>query len=396
MHDLSAANRSEHLEQTTSIARPDKQLTTTFIELEALAFALGKPELSASIKQEFADFQVDEDLGFDFTGHGEHLCVRVRKQDLSTPDVARMLQTATGVPSSAIGYAGMKDRRGHCSQWFSVQLREDQEGQLHRIENENLTIIESTRNTRKLKIGSHRSNHFDLVLRNCVGPAQEFDRRLQQMQAIGVPNYFGQQRFGREMSNLGQVTALFEQVLSAADTGGSRARHQRVKRGMLYSAARAYLFNQVLSQRIELGNWASYVPGDVPNLAGTSRFFAVAPGQWDDTLQRRLQEFDIHLTGPLPGVTDSKDKYISYGEAADIEGAVLEQFPTLIAGLQGCGVMAARRPMRFVPADLDWAWESDSVLRLRFALSKGCYATSLLRELCNIHSHTGSTLIHAE
>lgn len=358
-----------------------------FAALDTLAYVHGTPGISATIKQELQDFRVDEELGFDCTGNGEHLFLRVQKRDLSTLDVARRLQRLTQVPQTAIGYAGMKDRRGECSQWFSVQLPAADEHRINGLEETGLSVLETGRNARKLKIGSHKLNHFQLRLRDCTGDAAIFGERLHLIQQTGLPNYFGEQRFGHELSNLVQVQAMMEQVLQA-DAGAGR--HQpgipHARRGMLYSAARAYLFNQVLSQRVAGHNWNAYVPGDVPNLAGTDRCFGVKVGAWDAALQQRLQEFDIHLTGPLAGAIDPKDKYISHAKAADIEDAVLRQFPVLVEGLARCGLIAARRSLRFLPIGLEWEWEESGILCLRFALSRGCYATSLLRELCKFHS----------
>jgi tRNA(Glu) U13 pseudouridine synthase TruD len=127
----------------------------------------------------------------------------------------------------------------------------------------------------------------------------------------------------------------------------------------------------------------------VLNLDGTNRSFALETGvEWDPVLQQRLEDFDIHITGPLPGENDPKDKYVSYGEAADIEEAVCKQFTTLLAGLRHFGLKTARRPLRFRPIDLKWEWlqsehtDGASDLLLDFSLGKGGYATSLLRELC--------------
>ena len=358
-----------------------------FATLDSLAYAFGPPGISATIKQEFEDFKVDEELCFDCSGHGEHMYLRVRKQDLSTPDVARRLQALTRLPPTAIGYSGMKDRRGDCIQWFSVQLPAKDESRINALEDTGLTVLETRRNGRKLKIGSHKLNHFQVRLRNCEGDAASFTDRLSQIQRAGVPNYFGEQRFGWELSNLSQVQALMEDLLGDSNASARRREgDQQFKRGMLYSAARAYLFNQVLSRRVATGSWNNYLSGDVPNLAGTDRCFSVAERAWDETLQRRLREFDIHLTGPLAGMVDSKDKYISKDKAADIEEAVLGEYPTLVSGLVRCGLMASRRPLRFMPGQLQWEWESTASLCLRFSLSRGCYATSLLREICRAGS----------
>jgi len=377
---------------------PTSSAAAIFSGLDTLAFANGKPGLAATFKQEFTDFRVEEQLSFKFTEKGEHVYIWVEKIDRSTVDVAKKLSEITGVHGSDIGYSGMKDRRAETRQWFSIKLPVGRESELKACESDSLRIVETHRNSRKLKIGSHRSNRFRVLLRDCDGSRDEFEQRLAQIESGGVPNYFGSQRFGRGLSNLNQVQAWLSAELAAGldgasgsviDAAAASIPKQRFKRSMLFSAARSYLFNQVLSGRLGSGNWNGYISGDVLNLDGTDRSFALDAGvEWDSILQQRLEDFDIHITGPLPGETDPKDKYVSYGEAADIEEAVCKQFSTLLAGLRHFGLKTARRSLRFRPIDLAWEWQQSeqtdgaSDLLLDFSLGKGAYATSLLRELC--------------
>ena len=151
---------------------------------------------------------------------------------------------------------------------------------------------------------------------------------------------------------------------------------------MLFSAARAYLFNQVLSERIHQANWNQFVLGDVLNLGGTSGYFILEERGGDEKLQQRLDGFDIHISGPLAGEHAPEEKYISSAMTARIEDEVLAKFQTLIDGLIVFGLKAARRPLRFVPTHLQWHWSVPQELKLQFTLPRGAYATSLLRELC--------------
>ncbi len=359
--------------------------------LASLAYALGKPDNGAVIKHEFVDFKVDEELAFEPTGSGEHVFVRVRKTDSSTIDVAKRLAEVTAAKLSDVGFSGMKDRRGETSQWFSVKLAQESEHRLADLEDDKICILSTARNSRKLKIGSHARNHFRLRLRNCEGEPADFERRLQSISTQGVPNYFGSQRFGAQMSNLKQVSTLMQSVLAGGSADARKL--PRFKRGLLFSAARAYLFNQVLSERIRADSWARYLEGDVLSLDGSGRCFVLRPDEeWGGELQERLQCMDIHPTGPLPGLIGAKDKYVSIAQAADIEEVVLKEFDYLVQGLKAFGLHYARRPLRFAVTDMHWHWEPSCVeshtqndLCLEFILPRGAYATSLLREICQLH-----------
>ena len=362
-----------------------EQIPTEWLGLDKLAYLQGEPTARGMLKQKFADFKVSEELGFEMVGNGEHLFLYIKKQNLSTIEVARKIAAVAEARIAMVGYAGMKDKKAECTQWFSVPLQKEKgavkenENQsiISRLEDENIKIISTVRNNRKLKIGSHKRNLFDITLRNCLEGREEFDANLDKIKQFGVPNYYGFQRFGRELSNLKQVDKLIHDPQT-----NTKRRQKSFKKGMLISAARAYVFNQVLSSRITNNNWSQFVAGDVINLDGTARNFIVEEGAWDATLQKRLENFDIHLTGPLLGKVDSKDKYISSGKAADIEKAEVDKYPKILEYLQKIGAKSSRRPLRFLPEELRWAWLDDCTLNLSFALSPGAYATSLLREVC--------------
>ena len=361
----------------------EKQTSIAWKSLDKLAYLREAPSVQATFKQECSDFKVDEELGFEVSGDGEHLFLHIKKQDVSTVEVARKIAAVAHSKISMVGYAGLKDKKAESTQWFSVPLQKEKgvENQNQdiaaKLADENISVIATKRNSRKLKIGSHKRNFFDITLRNCLGDKKEFEANLNKIKEFGVPNYFGSQRFGRDLSNLKQVERLINEPVT-----GKKRRQKSFKQGMLISAARAYVFNQLLSERITNNNWAEFVAGDVINLDGTARNFTVADGDWDEILQNRLKSFDIHITGILLGENDSKDKYISSSKAADIEKAVLDKYPQIFEYLRKIGAKSARRPLRFMPEEFQWAWIDESTLNVSFALRPGAYATSLLREVC--------------
>ena len=368
------------------MAKVFKEKVVDIAPFDSLSYVNSAPTISAKLKVNFADFRVTENLGFDPTKSGDHLFIKVRKMDLSTLEVARKISEVTGSKLSSIGYSGMKDKRGECVQWFSIPTGEGIEKAISSIENNKLNVIASHLNTRKLKIGSHKENHFHIKLRDCQGSKLEFENRIDRIMEHGVPNYFGEQRFGKQMHNVHEMLRILKNPSSAIDSNFSEYLRIKtpVKRGILISAVRAYLFNQLLSTRLLLKNWSHYLLGDILNLDGTDSYFSVSDQNWDEELEKRLNSFDIHISGLLPGNISSKDRYITRFKAADIENDLMKKYEPLLEGLRRMKVLSSRRPLRFRPKKFQFSWEGGDLLSLDFSLRRGCYATSLLREICQI------------
>lgn len=342
-----------------------------------LGFALGAPQVAAVFKQSAQDFKVNEDLGFELSGEGEHLCLHIRKTEVNTQHVVRQLARIANVRERDIGYAGLKDHMGVCEQWLSIYQPQAQELDFSSLAQIGVEVLSSMRNSRKIRLGSHRNNGFCIVLRKLASVAktplqlaelkEDLELRLTRIRAEGVPNYFGEQRFGHAHGNILMAQRLFS---------GELRLKKGFKRGMLLSAARSFVFNAVLSERVKQNNWNQHLSGDVMNLAGTGSVFE-AP-EWDDTLAGRLATKDIHPTGPLWG----KGALRSSADALALEMAVADAQSSLCAGLEEAGLEQSRRSLRLIAADFEWAWLEDDSLELRFALPPGTYATAVLRELC--------------
>lgn len=338
------------------------------VDVAALAHARGKPpEAQAVIRSEPADFFVDEDCDIALAGSGEHLWCHVEKINLTTQDAVQALSRATGVHPRQIGFAGMKDRAAVTRQWISLAWPiASPLPALDAIEG--VTLLDARRHERKLKRGAHRRNRFVLRLRALRGDRDVIEQDLARIRDIGVPNYFGAQRFGRDGRNLALSRALF---------AGKRLSRNRC--GFALSAARSLLFNAVLDARVRDHTWNQLVEGEAVMLDGSHSLFALEGTQQSATeLAQRLAAFDIHPSGPLPG--RDGDPIVS-SRALELESGVLEAFSELVSGLEQAGVDAARRALRLPVTDLAWQFEGDDQLRLSFSLPKGAFATSMLREL---------------
>ncbi|WP_116302772.1 tRNA pseudouridine(13) synthase TruD [Alkalilimnicola ehrlichii] len=334
------------------------------------AYAYGEPGVKGVLRAEPEDFQVLEIPSFTPSGEGEHLFLLVRKRGWTTDAVAGLLAKHLGVSRRQVSYAGMKDRWAVTEQWFSVQLPgrpiELAPGELA----DGVTVRAVTRNLRKLRRGALAGNRFVLRVRDLEGDLSSLSQRLLWVGRYGVPNYFGEQRFGRGGDNVERSREMF------AGTFKPKGRNLR---GLLLSAARAHLFNNVLSARVADGTWKQSLDGDLMMLDGRNSVFPAEAG--DASLERRLLLQQIHPTGPLPGRETGMQPE---GSVAMLEAGLLAQELALLQGLQSQGVESARRALRIRVADLWWRFPENRVLELGFALPAGAYATSVLRELVRV------------
>lgn len=331
-----------------------------------LARAHGAPVLSAQIRATPEDFRVEEIDAFEATGSGEHLLLTIEKRGLNTAFAAAHLARWAGIPEMGVSYAGMKDRHAITRQRFSVHLPKRIAPDIATLESDEMHVLKSEWHAKKLPRGALAGNRFELIVRDVQGEVADIDARLHAIAALGVPNYFGDQRFGRGGDNVANALAMF---------GGRRMR--REQRTMLLSAARSQLFNQVLSARVAAGSWNHGLDGEVWMLDGSRSVFGPEP--CTDALAARLADFDIHPTAPLWGRGNPR----SQETALALEtGALSDPVSlTLRAGLEAAGLNQERRATRLRPQELTWSWPTAECLAIQFTLSPGTYATIVLAEL---------------
>ena len=230
---------------------------------------------------------------------------------------------------------------------------------------ESIEVLKEIRHNRKVRIGTLKGNRFKIVIRDVVGDKDALENTINNIREKGVPNYFGTQRFGRDNHNIERATAWFDGAIKP------KARHQK---GMYLSAARSWIFNHYLSERVAAQSWNVALDGDVFQLDGTNSCFHEA---LSDTLLNRVEAIDLHPTGTLWG----EGELMSQHDTRSAEKNVAEQFSVLSKGLEKHGLKQERRSLRLMVSELDHEWQADDVLELSFSLKPGSYATSVLQEL---------------
>jgi tRNA pseudouridine13 synthase len=323
----------------------------------------GIPGCGGAFKASPEDFEVEELPAYGPTGEGEHLLVWVEKRGRTTPEVARALARHCGLEERQVSWAGLKDRQAVTRQYLCLPAK-GAEARLPSFALEGVSLVRWDRHRNKLKGGHLHGNRFSLLLRGVrdVGALAE---SLGLLERLGLPNYYGAQRFGAHGDNAARGKALL--------LAGGRHR-DRFERKLWLSACQSELFNRVLGLRIARGLLGRALLGDVLKKHPTGgEFLCEAP----ETDQPRMDAFEVAATGPMFG----PEMRAPAGEAAALEAAVLAAEglgpEVFLAG--GDETRGARRAVR-VPLHVE-ATTMEGGVRLRFELPAGSYATVVLREL---------------
>ncbi len=302
------------------------------------ARAHGNPLCTGKIRNRIEDFQVVEIPSYEITGEGEHCLLNIRKSGANTSWVASRIARFAGVRTIDVGFAGRKDRHALATQWFSCWLPGRPDPDWQQLDEEGIEILEVRRHNRKLKKGALKANRFTIVIRelSCNDAGQSaIEDRLNTIKTEGVPNYFGEQRFGNSMNNLRLADQLLNREIRVRD---------RQRRGLYLSAARSYLFNCSLAEKVRDGTWNQRKESGgsaIGSLFGTGEFDSPA----EQKVERKMQ---------------------SWCDA-----------------LRQMGMKRSYRALMMEATHLDWGFMAPDCLQLKFELPRGCYATSLLREFAD-------------
>ena len=399
------------------------------------------PGIGGKIKTRPEDFLVEEIISNGIFGKRECLIFRVKKKRWDTISVVNEIAKRAGLRYRDIGFAGSKDKHAISIQYISICSKVDID-QIEKLEIPDVSI-EFVGYGKRLRLGKLLGNKFRIVVRDLpfdIPEALDRVNKILKEADGGFPNYFGYQRFGEQRANnheIGQllVKGEFEKAalifLGQHGNGsmvGDDARRQfletqdvdealksfpkslRYERLILFKfkekkdwkkaflslprqllrmfihAYQSYLFNKVLSLRIqnEIPLNEAFV-GDVVcliknGLPVRSRNFEVTKENVDE-VNRKIKKGELLVTGPIFGV---KGK-ISKGKMGEIEESVLEEekIELKMFRLRSLGIypeLGGRRELLLAPKDFS-VGRSKKSLVFEFFIPRGCYATSIMREI---------------
>jgi tRNA pseudouridine13 synthase len=328
--------------------------------------------IEAVFRSTWEDFEVEEVPAYQPSGVGDHVLAFIEKRGLTTRDAVQMLCDRTGADPKGAGWAGLKDKHGITRQWLSLHGTTPEAVRGASIEG--LKVLEAALHSNKLRTGHLRANRFRVRLRG-LDPSriEDLHRVLDTIETQGLPNYYGEQRFGREGDNAKRALRWM--------LGTSRAPRSSFRRKLELSALQSELFNAILAQRVDESALGQVLPGDLMKKHDTGGLFVATDV---DEAQRRAQAWEISVTGPIFG---AKMRWPE-GDARAREQALLDRIGLAEADFARWKRIApgTRRFMR-VPVEKVHRRISGDAVDLDFTLPAGSYATILIREIVKRDAH---------
>lgn len=394
------------------------------------------PGVGGTLRNRPEDFFVQEIPAYEPSGEGEHVLCEIQKVGLSTFDAIDRIARTLKVNPREIGFAGMKDADAITRQHLTVP-RVSEEA-LMTIQGPKLSVLSAAKHINKLRLGHLKGNRFAIKIRE-VEPTHVVRLRpiLDRLEREGMPNYFGEQRFGRrgdndelgaailrgdhdvlvklvvgtavkdvEPSNVFEARRFFDKgdfeaamkkwprssgmerrVLARFIKTGSAFKAQMLiepkLRRLWMSALQSRVFNDVVAARI--GALGKVMAGDLAYLHDRGACFTVEDVEKD---QPRADAFEISATGPMLGYRMS----LPGGEPMAIEQAIYDRYALTREDFKRQSHDKAkgdRRPLRVKPTDTSLASGMDehgAHITVAFSLPAGSFATVLMGELMKAES----------
>jgi tRNA pseudouridine13 synthase len=320
------------------------------------------------LKSSPSDFIVEEIPLYFPSGEGQHIYLLIEREGKSTKEVVDDLRVLFQIKETDIGYAGLKDKHAITIQWFSLSLgataSEDETSKKITDNLEYAKVLKSSKHTNKLKNSHLIGNKFKIILRDCDENCLEIALKIrEELLQKGIPNYYGKQRFGSKEDNhiTGKKVLLKEKVIK-----------KHWMRKLMLSAYQSHLFNLWLSDRISTNRFNKIIPGDLLQGINQQRPFPYSPDKDHD---KEFLNKEISFTGPIFGSKVSKP----LEEALLIEESILTSEGVNLDTFKEMKLPGSRRLAHIFLKSLEIE-ENENNLTFEFTLSKGSYATSLLRE----------------
>ncbi|MFH1588681.1 MAG: tRNA pseudouridine(13) synthase TruD [Candidatus Diapherotrites archaeon] len=350
----------------------------------------------------------------------EQLLLTMEKFNYDTINSVKIISRKMGLSQKRIGYAGLKDKRAITVQKISVWNPEYEK--IKSFNSRYIDLRDAEWSSERIEIGKLKGNEFEIIIREINKGREEtkeiIEKCFNEIQK-GIPNYFGEQRFGgiRKISHkagkefltngvkegvmvfLSETNELEEKEISEARKHLSETldfkkalnefpkkyRHERailnhlskypedfvnafraLPKSMCYlftHAYQSYLFNRIINKRIEKGIGLEKIKEDeliegIPSaqLIGFNSKFS--EGILGEIEREILEEEEISF----------EDFKVKEMNELSTKGAVKK-------------IKLIPEKLKLIEVSEDEFNEGKTKAKISFSLEKGTYATNILREI---------------
>ncbi|SMO58629.1 tRNA pseudouridine13 synthase [Balnearium lithotrophicum] len=346
------------------------------------------------IKFKPEDFKVEEILSEKPSNEGSYRAYLLKKRGLETEEALRRISKLSRVPLREISYGGKKDKNAETLQYISVPKK----FRLREIKEKNLSLSEVgflKKSVREVVLG----NRFEILVRDTFKIDGE---RLRILKDIGIPNYYGEQRFtsSRKGKLFVQLLDELEEALKFLfqPAGFENSRERRGKRLFLernYEGALTYLRGwrkrvaEFLLKGGDLKKAFRLIPKSeiefqinvLQSFMFNEKLREIIEGSNVETfkLKYRMGELlypkeKIEVPGEIPSYIPFSKEYSEIVERIQLNEKSLKNYISLFHRFK-------RRTM-VKPKNFHFELKGEGLL-LKFELPKGSYATNILRFLFN-------------
>lgn len=322
------------------------------------------PGVGGRLRSQPEDFEVEEIPAYEPSGEGEHLFLWIEKRGTGAEWLLKHVAQRLDMRQGDIGCGGLKDRHAVTRQYLSVPAKAA-EGKLEQLDGDGIKVLHAKRHGNKLRNGHTKGNRFRIRIRDVAEPAN-VEPILERIRQYGLPNYYGEQRFGRGNETL---------EIGLKMLAGERPRVPHFLKKLALSSVQSALFNAALGARIKDNLLKTVLAGDVMMKRPSGGLFVA------EEFPREQERFDAGETvhsGPMFGTkmfpckADAAEREVKLLVASGLTPASFEGFGNLMEG--------TRRPNLVFFDRIGMERDADGVV-LDFTLPSGGYATVLLREV---------------
>ena len=357
-----------HLNPFSPASPYSSEMADTPLDLRLPYVTPDLPGIGGAIRARPELFNVVEVPAYEPLGYGDHIYVSITKKGRTTRETQIDVAGILGLRREDVGHAGLKDKHAVSTQTFSILMPVGKPEDVAKIIESSLgvTVNWADRHPKKLRSGHLKGNTFTITITDLDEAPATALRRVRKIEKLvaklGVPNYFGTQRIGRDGRN----------VIDGFDLIKGRFKEKnRWLRRFLVSSYLSHLCNRYLTSRVDSGNFTRILHGDLAKKHDTGGVFTVED---EVAEQPRFDAGEISFTAPIYGYKMREARYV----AKEMEDSIFASSGITIEELRRIGADGTRRLGRLLPDII--VLKHDEGVTLKFTLPAGGYATVVLRE----------------